>query len=251
MLKTNLIISICVLSVISASLAGKSFLNRLPFSKASLSAAQFYTDSQKVERKDVFDSLRLGKLGLGRRAYEYAMIGHSYLMNKKKLKNQNLLSIIDFSLPSSKKRLFVLDLKNYKLLFVTYVAHGRNSGVEFAFYFSNVPESNQSSVGFYTTKGTYSGAHGYSLRLDGFEKGFNDKAEERDIVIHSADYVSENLIHAQGFIGRSLGCPALSPDIYKKIIDRIKDGTCLFIFGNDSKYIMNSNFLKQKVTLKK
>lgn len=210
-----------------------------------------FKDTAKITRADIFDSLHLGRLGLGRRAFEYAVIGHNYLENKGMLKNKRILSIVDFSLPSSKKRLFILDLKEYKLLFVTYVAHGKSSGVDFAFYFSNDAESNKSSVGFYTTLTTYSGAHGYSLRLNGFEKGFNDKAEERDIVIHNADYVSENIIRSQGYIGRSLGCPALSPDIYKKVIDKIKNGSCLFIYGNDSKYIMNSKMLKQKVIFQK
>ena len=135
--------------------------------------SNFY-DTQKVYHTDIFDSLRLGKLGLGRRAFDYAMLGHDYLKKKGMLKNTKIISIIDFSVPSNKKRLFILDLDKYKLLFVTYVAHGKNSGVDFAFYFSNLSESNKSSVGFYSTLGTYVGSHGYSLRLDGFEKGFND-----------------------------------------------------------------------------
>lgn len=208
-------------------------------------------DTAKTSQPDIFDSLHLGKLGLGRRAFDYAMVGHRYLESKEMLKNKRILSIVDFSLPSNKKRLFILDLKEYKLLFVTYVAHGKNSGVDFAFYFSNDPESNKSSVGFYTTLTTYSGVHGYSLRLDGFEKGFNDNAQQRDIVIHNADYVGENIIRSQGYLGRSLGCPTLAPEIYKKVIDKIKNGSCLFIYGNDSKYIMNSKVIKQKVTLQK
>lgn len=209
-----------------------------------------YLDSPKTSGPDIFDSLKLGRLGLGRRAFDYAILGHDFLLRKQMLKNKNILSVIDFSLPSSKKRLFVMDLKSYKLLFVTYVAHGKNSGVDFAFYFSNLPESNKSSVGFFSTRGTYSGLHGYSLKLDGYEKGFNDKAGERDIVIHSAEYVSESVVRSQGYIGRSLGCPALSPDIYKQVIDKIKNGTCLFIYGNDSQYIMNSKVLKRRTVLK-
>ena len=208
-----------------------------------------YSDTPQITAPDVFDSLKLGRLGLGRRAYDYAMLGHDFLLRKQMLKNKNILSVIDFSLPSNRKRLFVLDLKRYKLLFVTYVAHGKNSGVDFALYFSNLPESNKSSLGFFSTRGTYSGVHGYSLKLDGFEKGFNDKAEERDIVMHSAEYVSESVVRSQGYIGRSLGCPALSPDIYKQVIDKIKNGTCLFIYGNDSQYIMNSKAIKRKPVL--
>ena len=159
----------------------------------------------------------------------------------------DILSIIDFSLTSDKKRLFVIDVKNYKLLFVTYAAHGRNSGKEKAIYFSNEPESFKSSVGFFVTGGTYSGTHGFSLRLQGYEKGYNDKAAERDIVVHSADYVSEAIAKQQGYIGRSLGCPALSPPINKAVINAIKDRSCLFIFGNEGKYISDSKLLKRPV----
>jgi len=205
------------------------------------------TDTPKIYKADIFDSLKLGKLGLARRAFDYAMLGFDKLKQKGLLSNDKIISIADFTLASNKKRLFVIDLKNYKLLFVTYVAHGRNSGVEKALYFSNTPESNKSSVGFYTTKSTYSGAHGYSMRLEGHEIGFNDKAESRDIVVHSADYVSEDVARSQGYIGRSLGCPALSPKIYKAVIDKIKNGSCLFVYGNDNQYITNSKYLKQPV----
>lgn len=212
----------------------------------------FYFDTAKVTQADkLFDSLRLGRLGLGRRAYEYAMLGYNVLKAKKKLSNDKILSIIDFSLPSGKKRLFVIDVKNYKLLFVTYVAHGKNSGLDKALYFSNEPESNKSSVGFYTTQATYSGAHGYSMRLEGQEIGFNNNALERDIVVHSANYVDESIVKSQGYLGRSLGCPALSPNIYKQVINKIKNGTCLFVYGNDNKYIINSKFLKRPVRLEK
>ncbi len=200
--------------------------------------------------KDLFDSLRLGRLGLGRVAFDYAMIGYTRLKAKGLLANPGILSIIDFSLSSAKKRLFVLDVKNYKLLFVTYVAHGKNSGTSQALYFSNEAESFKSSIGFFLTGATYSGAHGFSMKLKGYEAGYNDKAEERDIVVHSADYVSEALIKQQGFIGRSLGCPALAPEIYKQVINKIKNSTCLFVYGTSGNYIENSRMLKQKIKLK-
>jgi hypothetical protein len=210
-----------------------------------------YYDSPAVSKADIlFDSLHLGRLGLGRRAYDYAMLGYNVLKAKKKLGNENILSIIDMSLPSGRKRLFVIDVKNYKLLFVTLVAHGKNSGLDRTLYFSNEPESNKTSVGFYTTLGTYDGTHGYSMRLLGQEIGFNNNALERDIVVHSADYVDESIVKSQGYIGRSLGCPALSPGIYKQVIMKIKNGTCLFVYGNDNSYIINSKMLKRKVILK-
>ena len=196
---------------------------------------------------NIFDSLKLGKLGLGRMAFDYAMLGFKSLKEKGLLGKEDVLSIIDFSLRSDKKRLFVIDLKNSKLLYYTYVAHGRNSGTERALFFSNEPESYKSSIGFYVTKGTYTGKHGYTLKLSGYEKGYNDNAEERAIVMHSAEYVSEALIKQQGYIGRSLGCPALAPAIYKEIIDKIKNKNCLFIYGNDGGYIQNSELLKQPI----
>lgn len=201
--------------------------------------------------RDIFDSLILAKYGLGRVAFDYAMLGYHQLKQKGLLGNENILTIIDFSLPSSKKRLFVLDLKNYKLLFLTYTSHGRNSGTVQALYFSNEPESYKSSVGFYITMGTYSGKHGYSLKLKGYEAGYNDKAEERAIVMHSAEYVCESLIKQQGYIGRSLGCPALAPEIYKDVIEKIQNRSCLFIYGISGDYIENSKMLKQHIELNK
>ncbi len=201
-----------------------------------------------IKNDKLFDSLHLGKLGLGRRAFDYAMLGHEVLKSKKLLSNEDLLSIADMSAASGKKRFFVLDVKNYRLLFVTYVAHGKNSGLDQTLYFSNEAESNKSSVGFYITSKTYAGKHGFSMRLEGIEMGFNNNAMSRDIVIHSADYVSAAVVKSQGYIGRSLGCPALSPEVYKPIIGKIKNGSCLFIYGNDSRYIINSRMLKRPVT---
>lgn len=209
-------------------------------------------DIQKVSQNDLlFDSLHLGKLGLGHRAYDYAMLGYNVLKAKGKLPKPGILTIADMSLPSSKKRLFVIDVNNSKLLFVTYVAHGINSGLDKTLYFSNEPESNKTSVGFYRTLSTYSGTHGFSLRIEGQEIGFNSNALERDIVVHSAAYVDESVVKSQGYLGRSLGCPALSPEIFKAVIQKIKDGTCMFIYGNDGSYITNSKFLKQPVKLEK
>ncbi len=188
---------------------------------------------------------------MGRRAFDYAVVGYNILRAKNKLSNPHILSIADMTTNSGKKRFFVIDMKNKKLLFVTWVAHGRNSGLDKTLHFSNEEESNKSSVGFYITSITYSGKHGYSMRLEGQEIGYNHNAYKRDIVVHSADYVSDAVVQSQGYIGRSLGCPALSPAVYKPIIDKIKDGSCLFIFGNDTKYIMRSQMLKRPLRLDK
>ena len=166
-------------------------------------------------------------------------------MSQGKLHDKKIISIIDFSLPSFKKRLFILDLKNYRILFNTYVAHGRNSGRELATQFSNQQESFQSSLGFYVTQETYTGKHGYSLHLEGEEKGINDNARSREIVMHSAAYVDEKWIGTQGFIGRSLGCPALPENMHKPIIEKIKDGTCLFLYSPNTYYTTHSKILQQ------
>lgn len=195
-------------------------------------------------RASLYDSLRLGSLGLARQACDMALRGWQYLAATGKLANQSIISIVDFSKPSSQKRLFVIDVTHYKLLFHTYVAHGMNSGVEYANQFSNVPESNKSSLGFYVTGNTYMGGNGYSLRLNGLERGFNDNANSRDIVMHGADYVNEGFIHSQGYIGRSWGCPAVAPQLSKPIINRIKNGSCLFVYANNSYYLSRSPILR-------
>ncbi len=248
-LTNKLFFSFIFLITSKVAFSNASLIIHLENSKLSNSFKNsvFYTDTQKLEKPNVFDSLQLGKLGLARRAFDYAMLGFNKLKSKGLISNDQILTIVDFTLASTKKRLFVIDVKNYKLLFVTVVAHGRNTGQDKALYFSNEPESYKSSVGFYTTKGTYSGAHGYSMRLEGHEIGFNDKADSRAIVVHSADYVNEDIAKAQGRLGRSLGCPALSPKINKAVIDKIKNGSCLFVYGHDSKYITDSKYLRQPV----
>lgn len=192
----------------------------------------------------LYQKLHLDDLGLSQQAFDYAYQGYQYLRANNRLKNEETLTILDFGLPSSAKRLFVIDMEKQTLLYNTYVAHGRNSGKEYAKEFSNEPESYKSSLGFYITRGTYSGKHGYSLQLNGEEKGINDNALSRAIVIHSADYVNKNLIKQQGYIGRSLGCPALPKEVYKPIIQKIKDGSCLFIYSPNAAYAAKSKILQ-------
>jgi hypothetical protein len=194
-----------------------------------------------------YDSMNLDKMGLSEQAFNYAMKGFNYLVQQGRLSKDNIISIVDFTLPSYRKRLYVIDLENYRVLFNTYVAHGVNSGKEYANQFSNQPSSYKSSLGFYETLGTYNGQHGYSLKLDGLEKGINDNANSRAIVIHAADYVDESLIRSQGFIGRSWGCPALPEKLHKPIIDKIRNGSCLFIYSNDNVYLRSSRIINAAV----
>jgi hypothetical protein len=171
----------------------------------------------------------------------YALEGWEKLEHKL---NKPLLTVIDFSLPSTEKRLWVIDVEKGEILLNTVVAHGRNTGELMAKNFSNTPESFQSSLGFYKTAETYQGKHGYSLRLDGLEKGFNDQARARAIVIHGAEYAREEFAKSTGRLGRSLGCPALPPELSAKVIDLIKEGSLLFIFGKDQNYLSQSTLVQ-------
>lgn len=195
------------------------------------------------EKMVLYDSLGLGALGLSRQAFEYALTGFNNLLHAGKIRKDNLLSILDFSLPSGKKRLFVIDLVAGELIFNTYAAHGRNSGASVATRFSNRMNSYQSSLGFYITGDTYNGKHGTSLRLEGEDQGFNDNALARGIVMHSASYVDESIIASQGFIGRSQGCPALPGNVYKDVIEKVKNGSCLFMYSPDKNYLTHSKIL--------
>lgn len=193
---------------------------------------------------DVYTMVRLADTGLAKEVFRLALKGMNKLQLKGSLHNLNILTIADYSQSSNKKRLYVIDLKNKKLLFNTYVAHGRNTGSEYARYFSNIEGSNKSSLGFYITDQPVTGAHtGFSLLLKGVEKGINDHALKRSIIIHGAEYATENFIKKYGRLGRSQGCPALPPEMNKPIIDSIKGGTCLFVYNPDATYISSSALL--------
>ncbi|NOQ26527.1 MAG: hypothetical protein GQ564_14305 [Bacteroidales bacterium] len=168
--------------------------------------------------------------GIPEPAIQLALNGYFGLKNMDLLKNDTLLTIIDFNRPSSEKRLFILDLKNQRIIKNTLVAHGMRSGVNIAESFSNKRHSNKSSLGLYITNETYFGKHAYSLRLDGMSYGLNDNARKRAIVVHGADYVNEGFISKNGRIGRSFGCPAIANEESEEIINLIKGGSCLFIY---------------------
>jgi hypothetical protein len=156
-------------------------------------------------------------------------------LREKGLVKKNILTLIDFTLSSNTKRFWVINLDTNTILFCSYVAHGRNTGDEFANTFSNNINSFKSSLGVYTTGEVYNGKHGKSLRLDGLDKGINDNARERGIVIHAADYVSDSFIKSNKRLGRSQGCPALPYELTGNIIDVIKDKSCLFIYHTKTK----------------
>jgi len=175
-------------------------------------------------------------------SFSNAIKGYSKLKAQGKIKNETL-TIIDFSLSSKAKRLWVLDMTTNKVLFNTVVAHGRNTGGEFATKFSNTNNSNQSSLGFYVTDNTYYGKNGLSLFLDGQEKGFNSNARKRYVVFHGAKYSNPDFAKRNGRLGRSLGCPAVPTAFNAAIIKRIKNKSCLFIYHPNKNYNTNSKLI--------
>lgn len=175
--------------------------------------------------------------------FKHAYAGYMKLLSEKKLRNSGLLTVCDYTLSSNKNRLWLIDLKNKRVLLNTYVAHGQGTGEEYARHFSNKEGSHQSSLGFYVTGDTYTGKHGYTLYLHGMDKGYNSAAYERLIVMHGAAYVSDDFIAGTGRLGRSWGCPAVSIDVAEKLIDKIKGGSCLYIFYPDAEYLKNSHWL--------
>jgi hypothetical protein len=197
--------------------------------------------SAEVYSNILYDSLHLDKLGMKKEVLMYAYKGQQSLVKKGRIPNSTILTVCDFSQPSDSKRLYIIDVKDFKVLLNTYVAHGKNSGDLYANRFSNRSRSLQSSLGFYVTKGTYFGKHGLSLKLSGQDKGFNDKAESRAIVVHGASYIGDEWLG--GKMGRSFGCPAVPQRDAKKLINLIKNGTCLFIYHPLKSYLHGSNVL--------
>lgn len=170
---------------------------------------------------------------------------NAYLHARKRgMDNRQLLTIIDYSKPSTERRLWVVDLRNAKVLFNTWVTHGRNSGKVNATSFSNEPGSLKSSIGvFLTTREAYVGGNGYSLRMQGLEPGINDNAYRRDIVFHGAWYAAGNVVKRYGLLGRSWGCPAVSEETARPLIDTIKDNTLVVAYYPDRHWLRNSTFL--------
>lgn len=192
---------------------------------------------------ELYTTINLQELGLSKEAFDYAWRGYQYLLAKNKISRSNYLTVCDFSQSSKQKRLYIIDVVNNKLITHTYVAHGKNSGGEYATSFSNQPESLQSSLGFYITSNTYIGEHGLSLRINGVDPGYNDKALERSIVIHGAAYVDGARVKAGMYMGRSWGCPAVPEKESTNIITTIKNGTCLFIYYPSKSYLLRSKIL--------
>jgi hypothetical protein len=197
----------------------------------------------KLQADSIYDTLQLISKGLQEEAFEIAYKGYYKLVEAGKVNRPGILSIADFSKSSNQKRFFVIDMENAKILYHTVVAHGRNSGLYYATDFSNKPESNKSSLGFYVTLSTYYGEKGYSLKLQGLEKGINDNAYDRNIVLHGSEYATSEFARSNGYLGRSLGCPAVPMKQNTGIINTVKNGTVLFIYHPAKNYLQKSNII--------
>ena len=219
--------------------------SKAPVPVASSAVPLAVSNSNKLiaQAHAIYDSMKLKRAGLSKKAFEFAWKGYQHMRSKRMLKNTDVLSICDFSQSSRKKRLYVIDLESMKLLINTHVAHGRNSGSEYARSFSNIMESHQSSLGFFITKQTYWGGHGLALEIDGQERGINDKANQRKIVVHGSDYVGDRFLRSNKFNGRSFGCPAVPSKVNAKVINTIKNGSCFFIYHPTKNYINKSRIL--------
>ncbi len=186
---------------------------------------------------DIYNAAQLAQSGMDPAVLHKAITGYINLKIANKLpENSNVITIIDFNKSSREKRMWIVDVLNKTLLLNTWVSHGQGSGDDMATAFSNTEHSHQSSLGFYVTDDVYYGKHGRSLRLDGMDAGFNSNARSRAVVVHAADYVGEGTINALGRLGRSHGCPAVSPAVSEMVINTIKGKTMMFIDGNDSRY---------------
>lgn len=212
----------------------------------SLSVTSFKMALNQVESKikNLYKELDAEKYNLNYEAFRYAYIGYKTLKNQQRLNEKALFSIIDFTQKSTKKRFYTIDLEQKRIIYNTYVSHGRKSGQEISNSFSDVCESHKSSIGFYITGNTYNGSNGFSLQLHGDEKGYNSNIAKRGVVMHTADYANEDYIAKYGRLGRSFGCPVLPENIYKTVIETIKNKTVIFAYYNDIKYLSSSKYLR-------
>ncbi|GGA83315.1 murein L,D-transpeptidase catalytic domain family protein [Puia dinghuensis] len=192
---------------------------------------------------NIYEEMDLEDSGLSRKAFQAAWTGYYKLKKRGLLRKTNILSICDFSQSSSNQRMYVIDVHNRRLLYRTYVAHGINSGEEFATSFSNRMESCKSSMGFYITRAVYTGINGLSLRIDGVDRGYNDNAMRRAIVIHGAGYVSQRILRKYGVMGTTFGCPAIPTEMTTQIIPVVKNGSCFFIYFPSQRYLTQSSVL--------
>jgi hypothetical protein len=243
-LKKKLFLLVLIVSfslvLISFAKANKSSKTSFPKHGVVADSSTFVHEAPLAEK--LFEGMHLKEAGLQKETVEYAVKGYQKLVDSGLVNNDEYLTIVDLSQSSRNKRFYIVDMKNNKLAWNTYVAHGRNSGIDVANDFSNGFNSNKSSLGFYVTKSTYKGKHGLSLRVSGLEHGFNDNAEARGVVVHGASYVNASRVNS-GYMGRSQGCPALPQNEYAQVIDIIKGGSVMFIYNPSEDYLQSSTLL--------
>ena len=226
----------------SKTVEAKSTKAATSFSINALKSSNFQVSVLKI-----YEDLGLEKQGLSLKTFDEAIMGYLNLKNAGLLSDKPLLSIVEFDRPSTKKRFWLIDLKKRKVLKNTYVSHGKNSGENLAKQFSNVDDSNMSSLGFYVTEDTYFGKHGLSLKLNGMDEAYNSNAKLRNIVMHGAEYVGEDFIRQQGRLGRSEGCPALPMGEHMEVIEQVRDRTVLYLHASGQPY--KSRFLNQETAM--
>jgi len=243
-MKKNLWLAVLIMTV---SLVSVSFTNATNPNNKNEAAITSMTDSSANDAEValstmLYEDLQLDEVGLSLETVAYAVNGYQKLEEKGQVKSP-YLTIVDFSQSSRKKRFYIIDMQNQKLVWNTFVSHGKNSGVDMATRFSNAVGSEASSLGFYVTKGTYVGKHGLSLRISGKEDGFNDNAEARAVVVHGADYVNPGRVNS-AYMGRSQGCPALPMSEYAAVINIIKGGSVMFLYAPKDNYLKNSQLIR-------
>lgn len=235
---------VCGLCLISMGIFG-TVKAELPNNSQKIKTVQKVSDAdQKINF--VYESIDFGnEKPLSKEVFKMAYKGYLNLKEANKLSDhKEILSVADYSISANEKRLWVIDLNKRKVLFHSLVAHGQGTGEEFARDFSNKNESHQTSIGFFITENTYMGGNGYSLKMQGLDKSYNDNAYARAIVIHGAPYVSNEFIQANQRLGRSWGCPAVPTVLAKPIINTIKDKTCFFAYYPNEKYLASTQWLK-------
>ena len=233
----------CILSILSLTIVSWKPANVTPPIAEKPSGAvellQKYIDN-------IYESAQLQESGLAFNVFKKALTGFINLKQSAMLpQSSSVLTVIDFSLPSREKRMWIIDIANKSLVLNTWVAHGERSGFDIPDHFSDRVDSRESSLGFYLTDNVYMGDHGRSLKLDGLDEGFNANARKRSIVLHAAPYVCQEVIDQHGRLGRSFGCPAVSPDVIDEVIETIKDKNVIFINGNSERY--HSKYLDENL----
>ncbi len=237
------LICICLFTSMIAVNKPESSLTSINYNSKNLLTGTDNSAEVNYWIDSLYLNMNLADAGLSRTAFFNACKGYEYLLAENGIKKPGIITVCDYSQCSNKKRLYVLNLNTGKILYNTYVSHGKNSGNAYTTSFSNNADSYKTSLGFMITAETYIGDNGYSLRLDGIEKGFNDNVRTRAIVMHGSDYVCRDRAVNGTMMGRSFGCPAVPAAEVKKIVEYIKGGSCFFSFYPDKSYAQNSKIL--------